>query len=105
MHKVAVIGSPGSADVFRALGAEVYSAASAEETETLLDRVQDEYAVIFITEDVAPAEEALIRRNLERDLPALTLLPVASGSRMGLAKLRHNMEKAVGADILGLGGR
>ncbi|MBO8127157.1 MAG: V-type ATP synthase subunit F [Firmicutes bacterium] len=104
MSRVAVIGSSGSCEVFRALGAEVFTVATPDEAKDLLNRLESDYAVVFITEDVAPQSEFLAKKNLERDLPAITLLPVAVSQDKGLAKLKRAVEKAVGADILGLGG-
>lgn len=104
MYKVAVIGSPGSVDAYRALGVTVFNSSGALETEQLLAKIQSEFAAVFITEDVAPSNVDLLRLNLEEELPALTLLPAAIPQKAGLAKLQLSVEKAMGADILGLGG-
>lgn len=104
MYKAAVVGSPGTVDAFRALGTDIFTANGPAEVESLLTKFAFDYAVVFITEDIAPAKESLVKRNAKQLLPAITLLPVAASSERALQKLRFVVEKAVGADILGLGG-
>ncbi len=104
MYKAAVIGRPGTVEAFRALGAEVFAANNPAEVEELLATFTTDYAIVMISEDLAPAKEVLVSLNAKQVLPAITLLPVAVSSERALEKLRFSVEKAVGADILGLGG-
>ncbi|NLY54906.1 MAG: hypothetical protein GX058_00140 [Firmicutes bacterium] len=104
MYKAAVIGRPGTVEAFRALGAEVFAATNPAEVEELLTSFTADYAIVLISEDLAPAKEVLVGLNSKQVLPAISLLPVEVSAERALEKLRFSLEKAVGADILGLGG-
>ena len=58
-------------------------------------------AVILITEDTAARIPEAISRYRADPVPAIIPIPGASGSNgLGMANVRANVEKAVGADIL-----
>jgi V/A-type H+-transporting ATPase subunit F len=59
------------------------------------------YGVIFLTETTAKTIEETIERYKNLMLPAIILIPGSQGSLgIGLSRVRRNVEKAVGIDIL-----
>ena len=102
--KIGVIGDRDSILCFRALGIDVYpvSVSDAEENRKLVDKLAREgYGLIFITEQTARfIEETISRYDQSTDL-AIILIPSNAGS-LGIAldRVRKNVEKAVGINIL-----
>lgn len=112
--KLAIIGSPEAIAGFSLLGADAIPAndpAEAVEALFMLKRKmltdekgaeRNEYAIVFITEDLAtgisPDDEKKLARGT---LPAIIPLPSHKGSTgYGLARLKRIVERAVGTDIL-----
>ena len=57
--------------------------------------------MIFITEALAAKVEAEIDRHRTAGLPAIILIPGASGNTgQGLAAVKKSVEQAVGSDII-----
>ena len=101
MYQIAVIGDRDSVLGFRALGLDVFFCDDAETgRKTLLRLAQQEYAVIYITEQLAQNLTAEIARYKDDVMPAVILIPGKGGS-LGLAghALQAAVERAVGADI------
>lgn len=101
MSKVAVIGSRDSILGFKGLSLSVFSVKNGEEAScTLAAMANNDYAAIFITEDLAEGVEEIIRALREKPLPTITFIPSPKGTRgLGMEKLRGSIRKAVGADI------
>jgi|BioPla2DNA2_1021312.scaffolds.fasta_scaffold00174_38 V/A-type H+-transporting ATPase subunit F len=102
MYKIAVVGDKDSVLAFKAIGIEVFPVYEEEEARKTVDRLAaNEYAVIFITEQVAKNIEETIARYNRSVLPSIILIPSNQGSlNIGLQKIRDNVEKAVGVNIL-----
>lgn len=102
MSRVAVLGQRDAVLGFKASGAVVFCADSGEEAKTALDRVlQDDYAILLVTEDIAEALKTDLAPLYDRPKPVITVLPDArkpKGQAMEL--LRKRVERAVGANIL-----
>lgn len=101
MYKIAVIGDRDSVLGFRALGLDVFFAGDAETARKTLHRLaQQEYAVIYITEQLAQDLTGEITRYKNAVMPAVILIPGKGGS-LGLAghALQAAVERAIGADI------
>ena len=101
MYKIAVIGDRDSVLGFRALGLDVFFAGDAETARKMLHRLaQQEYAVIYITEQLAQDLTGEITRYKDAVMPAVILIPGKGGS-LGLAghALQAAVERAIGADI------
>ena len=61
MYKIAVIGDRESVYGFSSLGIDIYPAYSAEEAESLINKLAEEnYAVIYITEALANGEKVAL---------------------------------------------
>ena len=102
MYKVAVIGDRQSVMAFRAVGLEVFTTDSAETAASTLHRLAKEnYAVIFITEQLAAdIGEDIARYN---DTATVAVIPIPSrDGTLGIGESQVHMavEKAVGVDIL-----
>ena len=101
-NEIAVVGARDAVLAFKALGLTVCPVAGAQEASAEVFRLAEGgAAVIFITEEVAAQIEETISRYKSRALPAIIPIPGASGATgEGMRRIRANVEKAVGADIL-----
>lgn len=102
MYKIGVVGDKDSVLAFKALGIEVFPVYEEDEARKTIDRLAaNNYAVIFVTEQVAKDLEETIERYNRSMLPAIILIPSNQGSlNIGLQRIRDNVEKAVGVNIL-----
>lgn len=102
MYKIGVIGDKDSVLAFKALGLDVYPVFDNKDAAKIIDRLAiKNYAVIFITEQVAKDVQESIDRYNRSVLPAIILIPSNQGSlNIGLQKIKDNVEKAVGVNIL-----
>lgn len=102
MYKIGVVGEKDSTMAFLALGMTVKSVETPDEGARAIDSMaRDGFGLIFVTETIAKDIEETIDRYKNEMLPAIILIPGSSGSLgIGLAKIRDNVEKAVGVDIL-----
>lgn len=99
--RIAVVGDKDSVLAFKALGLEVFPVNTTEEAETTVKQLAREFAVIFITEQVAQQIGHLISRYKTRPYPAVIPIPSSEGSSgFGMDGIRKDVEKAIGADIL-----
>ena len=99
--KLAVIGDKDSVLAFKAVGAETFSPSGQFETNDLVKKLKDDYAVIFITEDLAEQISDTIDKLKTRAYPAVIPIPAGNGSNgFGMRGIRKDVEKAIGADIL-----
>lgn len=99
--KIGVLGDRDSVLGFRALGLETVFAEDRECAVRELHRMaKEEFAIIYITEDLAEKIPADIAKYREEVAPAIILIPGGRGS-LGIAKaqLKDAIERAIGADI------
>lgn len=102
MYKIAVMGDRDSILGFGALGLEVFPAEDLQEARHTLHKLaREEYAIIYMTEQLASQLSAEIARYNDSVTPAIILIPGKSGSLgLGASALQSAVERAVGADIL-----
>lgn len=102
MYKIAVMGDRDSILGFGALGLEVFPAEDLQEARHTLHKLaREEYAIIYMTEQLASQLSAEIARYNDSVTPAIILIPGKSGSLgLGESALQSAVERAVGADIL-----
>ncbi|MPM00512.1 V-type sodium ATPase subunit G [bioreactor metagenome] len=102
MYKIAALGEKDSVLGFKALGLDVFPAENVDEAKEILHKLAKEnYAVIYLTEQLAVNMEADIARYKDEVTPAVILIPGKEGSLgIGMANVKHAVERAVGADIL-----
>ena len=105
MLKIAVIGGRETVMGFKALGLETYPVLdAAEATQTLrrLTRESEDYAIIYIEENLAAQLSNEINKFKDSPTPAIILIPGREGSMgLGLSALNAAVERAVGTNILG----
>ena len=103
MYKIAVMGDQDSIYGFADLGLEPFSITNPQAAERKLRELAEGggYAVIFITEALAAQIEPEIERHRSAGLPAVILIPGASGNTgRGMMAVKKSVEQAVGSDII-----
>ena len=102
MYKIAVMGDMDSVLGFKALGLEVCPVSTPEEGHEALHRMAKEnYAIIYMTEQLAAKLSSDIARYKDALTPAIILIPGKEGSLgIGMANVKTAVERAVGAVIL-----
>ena len=100
--KIGVVGDKDSVLAFKALGVEVAPVVDADEARKAIDKMaMNDYAVIFVTEQVAATIEETIERYNKQLLPAVILIPSNQGTlNIGSKRISDSVEKAVGMNIL-----
>lgn len=102
MYKIGVIGDKDSVLGFMAVGFKVFTEDEPQEAAKLLRKLANEdYAIIYITENLAFRMEEEIARYKDRPTPAVIVIPGKDGTTgYGMTNLKKSVERAVGADIL-----
>jgi len=89
---------------FKALGLDVFAVESPEEARKTLRRItsaEDDYAIIYVEENLAEALKHEIDRFKDSPTPAIIMIPGREGSLgIGLNALQDAVERAVGINIL-----
>jgi V/A-type H+-transporting ATPase subunit F len=102
--KIGVVGDRDSILCYKAFGMDIFPASESEpeESRKIVDQLAKEsYGVIFVTEQIADTIGETIDRYNKTILPAVILIPGVKGSLgIGSARIRDNVEKAVGMNIL-----
>ncbi len=101
-YQIAVLGDKDSVLGFKALGLSTFPVESTDEARTILHRIaREDYAVVYLTEQLAAQMEADIARYKDELTPAIILIPGKEGSLgIGMNNIKKAVERAVGADIL-----
>ena len=90
---------------FKALGLEACAVESAQEALAVLKKLtreSEDYAIIYIEENLAAELESEISRYKDSPTPAIILIPGREGSLgLGQNALKAAVERAVGTNILG----
>lgn len=102
MYKIAVLGDRESVLGFRALGLDVFPAEGVDEARRTLHRLaREQYAVVYLTEQLAQHMSEELARYKDELTPAVILIPGKEGSLgIGMTNVKRSVERAVGADIL-----
>ena len=101
-YRIAVMGDKDSVLGFKALGLDVYPVDTLDDAKHTLHRIaREDYAIIYVTEQLAAQMEAEINRYKDALTPAIILIPGKEGTLgLGMANIKKAVERAVGADIL-----
>ena len=101
MYKIAVLGDRDSVLGFKALGLDVVFVEDTDAARTELHRLaREDYAIIYITEQLAKDRPGEIAKYKDAVTPAVILIPGKTGSLgLGASALQSAIERAVGADI------
>lgn len=104
MLKIAVIGGHETVMGFKALGLDAFPVSDSAEAKKVLrsiTRDNDDYAIIYLEENLAEDLKAEIDKYKDRPTPAIILIPGREGSLgLGLTALNSAVERAVGTNIL-----
>ena len=102
MYRIGVIGDKDSILGFKAVGFDVYPITRSEEARALLHQLAaDNYAVLYITEQIAKEIVEDIDKYKDEMFPAIIPIPGNQGSLgIGMQGVKKSVERAVGADIL-----
>ena len=102
MNNIAVIGDRASVYGFAALGLDTCFVTEPEDAERLLKKLADEdYAIIYITDQLAEKIPAELAKLAERTLPAVIPIPGVYGNTgLGMKSVRENVIKAVGSELV-----
>ncbi len=100
--KIGVVGDKDSILGFRMLGFDVRFVNDGKEARKVIDKMAEEnFGVIYLTEQIAELIPETIDRYDEKMTPAVILIPNHSGSQgIGRERIEKNVEKAVGQNIL-----
>lgn len=101
-YKIGVMGDRESVLGFQALGLEVFPVLDAGEARPLLHRLaREDYAILYLTEQLAAQMPEELARYRKEVTPAIILIPGKEGPLgMGMRQVKEAVEQAVGADIL-----
>ena len=102
MSKVGVIGDKDSVMGFLALGIDTFTAYEPEEIKKTIHRlIEEDYAIIYITEQASLLAKDYIARFKDEPLPAIIVIPGIGGSLgLGMNEIRASSKRAIGVDIL-----
>jgi V/A-type H+-transporting ATPase subunit F len=100
--RTAVIGDKDGNLAFKAVGTEVFHAMTAAEAGDILRRlVKEEYAVIYISDILCVGLQDILLKLKARPYPIVIPIPTAKGSSgFSMNSMKHDAEKAIGADIV-----
>jgi len=102
MYKIALMGDRDTIIGFKLLGVSIFPVNKKEESVEILNKlVKEEYAVIFVTEEIGCQIIEEIEILQKTSFTSITIIPSKSEKKyLGLKILRKNIEKAIGTDIL-----
>ena len=93
-QKIAVVGNRDAILPFQMIGFQTFPVAEAHLS-------QEDFGIIYLTEDMAQEIPDTIAYYDRQVTPAVILIPTHKGTTgLGRQRIRDNVEKAVGQDIL-----
>ena len=102
MYKIGVIGDRESILGFKAVGLDVFPIDDSEEAKKTLKRIaKEDFAIIYITEQLYQYMMDEVDEYTDSRLPAIIPIPGKDGTLgIGMTSVKKSVERAVGADIL-----
>ena len=102
MYKIGVIGDRESILGFKAVGLDVFPVDDPDEARKILKRIaKEDFAIIYITEQVYQVMMDEVDEYTDSRLPAIIPIPGKDGTLgIGMTSVKKSVERAVGADIL-----
>ena len=102
MYNIAIIGDRDSIIGFQLLGISVFPVTDKEETVNILNKlVEEKYATVFITENIASQIFDKIEELQKGYLTGITIIPnKLEKMNLGEKLLKKNIKKAIGTEIL-----
>lgn len=101
MYKIAVVGDKESIFGFSAIGMDIYPAYEEDEIKKIIPKlIEENYAIIYITENVSMKAEKYIEKLQTNKIPAIVTIPSNTGSmQYGEKRIKDMVQKAVGIEI------
>lgn len=101
MYKIAVIGDKESILGFSAIGMDIYPAYEEEDVKKILPKlIEENYAIIYITENVSIKSEKYLEKIKKEKIPAIVTIPSNTGNlKYGQNRIKEMVQKAVGIEI------
>ncbi|MFN3301507.1 MAG: V-type ATP synthase subunit F [Patescibacteria group bacterium] len=101
-YKIGIIGNKDTIFGLKAFNLEIFPISNLEEGKEAIKKIsQDNFAIIFITEDWEEKLEEELLSLKRATIPAIISLPTHLGSTgYGLKELKKIVERAIGSDIL-----
>lgn len=100
MYKIAVVGDKESILGFSAIGMDIYPAYDEDIKKIIPKLIEENYAIIYITEDVSIKAEKYLEKLRKNKIPAIVTIPNNSGSLgYGSKRIKEMVQKAVGIEI------
>ena len=102
MYKIGVIGDRESILGFKAVGLDVFPIDDPDEAKKTLKRIaKEDFAIIYITEQIYQYMMDEVDEYTDSRLPAIIPIPGKDGTLgIGMTSVKKSVERAVGADIL-----
>ncbi len=102
-EKIAIIGDRESIKGFAAIGFDIIECNETERANSILRTAaeNDQYTIIYMTEEMYAAAEKECKKYEEKMLPAIIPVPGIKGNNgIGRERLSRFVERAVGSDII-----
>lgn len=100
-NKIGVVGEKSVVIPFQLIGIDAFPVQNGEEARQTIQRLEEEYGVIYLTESIAEKIPDTIAYYDTKPIPAIVLIPSSHGSLgIGQGRVHRNIEKAIGQDIL-----
>ncbi len=107
MHKIGIVGDYESTKGFAAVGLSTFSVRDAKEASDVLKKlILDEYAIIYMIDDLFVSLKDEIKKISELTLPIIIPVPGIRGilaggkNSIGMDNLREMAIRAIGSDIV-----
>ncbi|HHX00090.1 MAG TPA: V-type ATP synthase subunit F [Acholeplasmataceae bacterium] len=100
-NEIAAIGSNDLVILFNAVGIRTFQTDDVALVDrTIFDLANENYKIIYISEDIYEKIPDVIEKYNNRTFPILIPIPTTEeGKGIGLKKIKENVEKAIGFDI------
>lgn len=101
MYKIAVVGDKESILGFSGVGMDIYPAYEESDIKEIIPKlIEENYAVIYITENVGIKAKDYLQKLSKNKIPAIVTIPSNTGSlKYGEKRIKDIVQKAVGIEI------
>jgi V/A-type H+-transporting ATPase subunit F len=99
--EIAAIGSQDTIVLFNAIGISTYFTSDLQEVDKIIfELVNKQCKIIYISEEIYESIPETLEKYKQTAFPIIIPIPTGDESKgVGLAKIKDNVEKAIGIDI------